>query len=150
MDHLRELYQEIILDHNKHPKNFCVLPHFTHSAEGNNPLCGDQLTIYINVEDDVIREISFQGSGCAISKASASVMTTELQGKSKGEVDSLFKEFQTLITRGLDDPSELERLGKLAVFAGVKEYPVRVKCAGLPWHTMLAALKDSDRVVSTE
>jgi nitrogen fixation NifU-like protein len=150
MDNLRELYQEIILDHNKNPKNFCVLARFTHSAEGNNPLCGDQLTIYLNVEDDVIREVSFQGSGCAISKASASVMTTELQGKSKDEVHGLFKEFQTLITRGLDDPADLEGLGKLAVFAGVKEYPVRVKCAGLPWHTMLAALKDSDHVVSTE
>jgi nitrogen fixation NifU-like protein len=147
---LRELYQELILDHSKKPRNFRELEGANRSAEGYNPLCGDRATVYLLVEDDVVREASFKGSGCSISTASASMMTDALKGKSVTEVGTLFELFHELVTA---DPSKAAavsaRLGKLAVFAGVHEFPIRVKCASLAWHTMKAALEGSGRA-STE
>jgi len=149
MDELRELYQQVILDHNKNPKNFGKIEPANRTAEGYNPLCGDRIDLYLQVENGFIKDISFQGAGCAISKASASVMTTMLKGKSTAEAEQLFKKFQKLITNDTEavDPNEM---GKLAIFAGVREFPLRVKCAGLAWHTMLAALKNGNTTVSTE
>lgn len=147
MDELRELYQEVILDHNKNPKNFRELQKATHSLEGYNPLCGDRVHVFLKVEDGRIADVGFTGSGCAISKASASVMTTEIKGKTLEESKELFKKFQKVIT-GAD--ADISKLGKLAVFAGVREFPVRVKCAALAWHTLLAALEKKDDPVSTE
>jgi len=149
MDDLRELYQQVILDHNKNPKNFGKLDPANRTAEGYNPLCGDRIDLYLQVEDEVIKDISFRGHGCAISKASASVMTTMLKGKSTAEAEQLFKKFQKLITNDAEavDPEEM---GKLAIFAGVREFPLRIKCAGLAWHTMVAALKNENTTVSTE
>lgn len=149
MDELRELYQQIILDHNKNPKNFYVIENPTNFSEGYNPLCGDRINIYMNIENDTIKEISFQGSGCAISKASASVMTSELKGKKVSEAQKLFEIFHKLITGEIDE-GDIYQYGKIAVFAGVREFPARVKCAALAWHTMLAALKNEKSVVSTE
>lgn len=147
-DELRDLYQEVILDHNRRPRNFGTLPDANRSAEGNNPLCGDRVTVYLRVEDDRVRGISFQGSGCAISTASASLMTEALQGKTVAEAHALFDGFHTLVTRGTD--GDAAELGKLAVFTGVREFPIRVKCATLPWHTFEAALAQQDQPVSTE
>lgn len=147
---LRELYQEIILDHNRNPKNFSRLEQPTHTAEGYNPLCGDRITVYLDIKDDRIEAITFQGSGCAISKASASVMTTLLKGKTPAEARQLFKRFQQLITAESGDLPDIIDLGKLAVFAGVREYPSRVKCAALAWHTVIAALENPGDVVTTE
>jgi nitrogen fixation NifU-like protein len=147
MDELRELYQEVILDHNKNPKNFRELENATHSSEGYNPLCGDKVHLFLKVEDGRIADIGFTGSGCAISKASASVMTTEIKGKTVDESKELFKRFQNVITGG---DADVSKLGKLAVFAGVREFPVRVKCAALAWHTLVAALEKKDDPVSTE
>lgn len=147
MDDLRELYQEVILDHNKNPKNFREIEGATHSSEGYNPLCGDRVHLFLKVEDGRIADVGFTGSGCAISKASASVMTTEIKGKTVEESKELFKKFQNVITGGGADVS---KLGKLAVFAGVREFPVRVKCAALAWHTLLAALEQKNEAVSTE
>lgn len=143
---LRDLYQEVILDHNRRPRNFGVLPDANRTAEGNNPLCGDRVTVYLRVDDDRVREVSFEGSGCAISTASASLMTEALRGKTVAEVHELFHGFHDMVTRGSDS----EALGKLAVFAGVREFPVRVKCATLAWHTLEAALKRHEQPVSTE
>ena len=138
---LRELYQELILDHSKRPRNFRELAGANRHAEGYNPLCGDRATVYLLVEGDVVRELSFQGSGCSISTASASMMTDALKGKTLAETKALFERFHELVTA---DPSKAAaastELGKLAVFAGVHEFPMRVKCASLPWHTMKAAL----------
>lgn len=150
MEELRDLYQQVILDHNKSPKNYKKLEPASHTSEGYNPLCGDRINLYLLVEDDIIKDIGFQGSGCAISKASASVMTTLVKGKSVAEAEQLFKKFQNLITSKKDSGFDLTELGKLAVFAGVREFPVRVKCAALAWHTMLAAFKNKNKVVSTE
>ena len=150
MSDLRDLYQEVILDHNRRPRNFRALDTANHTAEGYNPLCGDRLTVYLRVHDDVIEEVSFVGSGCAISKASASLMTETLKGKSVPEADDLFHRFHHLVTSSIDAPADVENLGKLAVFAGVREYPVRVKCASLAWHTMRAAFEAAPHVVSTE
>jgi len=150
MDDLRELYQEVILDHNKNPKNYGKLERANHSSEGYNPLCGDHLNLYLQVEDGRIRDLSFEASGCAISKASASLMTAELKGKSVAEAQQLFKKFQHLITSRSDSETDAEELGKLVVFAGVREFPLRVKCASLAWHTMKAALNEGEKVVSTE
>lgn len=150
MDDLRELYQEVILDHNKNPKNYGKLESANCSSEGYNPLCGDHINLYLQVEDGRIREVSFEGSGCAISKASASLMTAELKGKSVGEARRLFEKFQHLITSSGDAEPDLEGLGKLGIFAGVREFPLRVKCASLAWHTMSAALNDGAKIVSTE
>ncbi len=149
MSELSELYQQVILDHNKKPRNFRKLESANHSAEGYNPLCGDQLTVYLHVEDDRVQEVGFEGSGCAISKASASMMTQAVKGKSKEEAETLFKEFHSMVTGELDEETEENHLGHLKIFAGVREFPVRVKCATLPWHTMHAALNKENQV-STE
>jgi nitrogen fixation NifU-like protein len=147
---LRELYQQVILDHNKSPRNFRKLENANFEAEGYNPLCGDRIDVFIKLENDIIKDISFQGSGCAISKASASLMTSMLKGKSKAEAEELFNKFHDLITGKLGDNPSIEDLGKLAVFAGVKEFPARVKCASLAWHTMQSALSKEEKVISTE
>ena len=149
MSELSELYQQVILDHNKKPRNFRKLETSNHSAEGYNPLCGDQLTVYLNLEDDQVKEVAFEGSGCAISKASASMMTQAVKGKSKEQAEELFKEFHSMVTGELDEETEESNLGNLRIFAGVREFPVRVKCATLPWHTMHAALNKEEQV-STE
>jgi len=148
MSELTDLYQEVILDHNKKPRNFHKLADANRSAEGFNPLCGDQLQLYVKVEDGVIRDIGFQGSGCAISKASASLMTPALRGKSEKEADELFERFHRLVTK--DEATDPEALGKLAVFSGVREFPARVKCASLAWHTLRAALEGKQDKVTTE
>ena len=150
MSELRALYQEIILDHNKNPRNFRQLEDANRTVEGYNPLCGDHYTLYLKLEGDIIRDIAFQGSGCAISKASASVMTSLVKGKTKAEVERLFETFHQLVTGGLSGNASLEELGKLAAFAGVSEFPARVKCASLPWHTMRSALQSKSETVSTE
>jgi nitrogen fixation NifU-like protein len=150
MPDLRELYQEVILEHSKAPRNFRRLRDADHHAEGFNPLCGDHLTVYIDMEGDTIRDISFQGTGCAISTASASMMTQSVKGRSKQEVDQLFDGFRRLVTGQRNGEGDSSELGKLAAFSGVSEYPVRVKCATLPWHTLRAALHGEQKTVSTE
>ena len=149
MSELSELYQQVILDHNKKPRNFRKLDTANHSAEGYNPLCGDHLTVYMDLENDLVKDVGFEGSGCAISKASASMMTQAIKGKSKDYAETLFKEFHSMVTGELDEENEENSLGNLKIFAGVREFPVRVKCATLPWHTMHAALNKQDQV-STE
>lgn len=147
MDNLRDLYQEVILDHNKRPRNFRVLDPCTHRADGHNPLCGDQVTVFVEVEDEVIKAVTFQGQGCAISTASASLMTTMLTGKTVEEAERLFGQFYDLVT-GQSQPSPA--MGKLAVLAGVRDYPSRVKCATLAWHAVQAALHNQTEPVVTE
>lgn len=149
MADLRDLYQEVILEHSKAPRNYRELAVANQHAEGYNPLCGDHFTVYLQVEGDAIRDISFQGSGCAISKASASMMTQALKGKSKEEARKLFDRFHKLVTTG-EANGDRPELGKLAVFSGVSEFPVRVKCATLAWHTLQAALEGKQSTVSTE
>ena len=149
MSELSELYQQVILDHNKKPRNFHKLETANHFAEGYNPLCGDQLNVYLDLEDDRIKDVSFEGSGCAISKAAASMMTQAVKGKTKQEVEQLFDEYHRMVTGQLDEEGEPNHLGKLTIFAGVREFPVRVKCATLSWHTMHAAMNNQE-VVSTE
>ena len=149
MSELRDLYQDVILEHSKAPRNFRELPAANHKAEGFNPLCGDRFTIYVTTEGDSIRDITFQGSGCAISKASASMMTQSLKGKNKAEAAKVFERFHKLVTGKESSNGEAE-LGKLTVFSGVSEFPVRVKCATLAWHTLQAALEDKQEAVSTE
>ena len=144
---LDELYQEVILDHNRRPRNFRTIEEGRH-AEGYNPLCGDRLTVYLRIQGDRIQDASFQGSGCAISKASASLMTDIVKGKTIAEAEALFERFHRLITRSVEDP--VDDLGKLSVFAGVRQYPARVKCASLAWHTLRAATEARNEVVSTE
>jgi nitrogen fixation protein NifU and related proteins len=153
MSELRELYQEVILDHNRRPRNFGTLPSANHQAEGYNPLCGDKVTVFLDLEDDRdgprIRDVAFQGTGCAISTASASLMTEALKGKTAEEARAIFHGFHGLVTTGEGEDSD--ELGKLAVFSGVREFPMRVKCATLAWHTLLAALDEKAREpVSTE
>ncbi|MGH2575431.1 MAG: Fe-S cluster assembly sulfur transfer protein SufU [Ignavibacteria bacterium] len=149
MSELTDLYKEVILDHNKSPRNFRKMENSGYKAEGYNPLCGDRIDVYLQLEDGIIKDISFTGSGCAISKASASMMTSVLKGKNKEEAEELFKKFHTLVTSKIGTKPETEGLGKLQVFAGVRDYPVRVKCASLAWHTMNAALNEEQKV-STE
>ena len=149
MDDLRELYQQVILDHNKNPRNYRLMEQHTHEAEGDNPLCGDHIDVYLQMEGDVIKDISFQGKGCAISQASASVMTSELKGKTIEEAEAAFEQFHGLVTDKSIEP-DFDKLGKLAVFAGVRAFPLRVKCASLAWHTMKSAIKGTDDKVSTE
>lgn len=149
MSELNELYQQVILDHNKNPRNFREMDNANRIAEGNNPLCGDQLKLYLRLEGDVIEDISFVGSGCAISKASASMMTQAVKGKSRSEAEKLFDEFHKMVTGKLDVEAEENNLGKLRVFSGVLEFPARVKCASLSWHTLKAALND-EKIASTE
>ncbi len=147
---LRELYQQVILDHNKSPRNFRVMENPTQEADGHNPLCGDTLHIYLHVEDGIIKDVSFKGSGCAISKASASLMTSMIKGKTVEEAEKLFKNFHSLVTGKLGENADLSGLGKLAAFSGVQEFPVRVKCASLAWHTMESALHQNGKEVTTE
>ncbi|MDR3478208.1 MAG: SUF system NifU family Fe-S cluster assembly protein [Gammaproteobacteria bacterium] len=149
MSALRELYQQVIVDHSKQPRNFGALDAANHSKEGFNPLCGDRLTVYILEQAGSIAKIQFVGCGCAISVASASLMTEVLTGKSQAEVNEIFNDFHQLVTLGHDAVLE-EKLGKLAVLAGVAEFPARVKCATLAWHTLKAALADDAHTVSTE
>jgi nitrogen fixation NifU-like protein len=150
MSDLRELYQAVILDHHKKPRNFRVMPEANRHAEGYNPLCGDKVTVYLTLEDDVVRDVSFQGSGCAISTASASMMTESLKGKTRAEAEALFKKFHELVAGEHASAEPATGLGKLAVFSGVREFPVRVKCATLAWHTFRAALDGGEKTVSTE
>jgi nitrogen fixation NifU-like protein len=147
MSDVSELYQEVILDHNKRPRNFRVIERANHTAEGYNPLCGDRLNLFVTVDGDVITDIAFQGSGCAISKASASLMTDSVKGRLLSEVRDLFERFHRMVTTPPDRP--VEDLGKLSALAGVREFPVRIKCASLAWHTLKAAL-DRKQIVSTE
>ena len=149
MSELTDLYQQVILDHNKKPRNFRKLDNANHSAEGYNPLCGDHLTVYLNLENDSVNEISFEGSGCAISKAAASMMTQAVKGKTKQDAERLFSEFHKMVTGESENGSEESELGNLMIFSGVREFPVRVKCATLPWHTLHAAL-NNERNASTE
>jgi nitrogen fixation NifU-like protein len=150
MSEMRELYQQVILDHYKKPRNYLKLEGATQTAEGYNPLCGDQITVYLQVDGEVIRNITFQGAGCAISQASASMMTASLKGKTRAEAEALFKGFHQLVTEEKGGDSDPAGLGKLGVFAGVREFPIRVKCATLPWHTLRAALEGKGEPVSTE
>ena len=147
---LRELYQQVILDHNKSPRNFRVMENPTQEADGHNPLCGDTLHVYLHVEDGIVKDVSFQGSGCAISKASASLMTSMIKGKTVEEAEKLFENFHALVTGNLESDHDISELGKLGVFAGVQEFPVRVKCASLAWHTMETALHQNGKQVRTE
>jgi nitrogen fixation NifU-like protein len=149
MADLRDLYQEVILDHNRRPRNFRELPDANRKAEGYNPLCGDRLTVYVRVDGDVVREATFVGSGCAISKASASLMTDSVKGKTVDETKALFDAFQRMVTSSAGEQPPAH-LGKLAVLAGVHEFPARVKCASLAWHTLKAALAAEAEAVTTE
>lgn len=149
MSELSELYQQVILDHNKKPRNFRKMEDANHSAEGYNPLCGDQLKVYLNLKDDTVKDISFEGSGCAISKAAASMMTQAVKGKTKEDVETLFSEFHKMVTGEVGEESTPNQLGNLKIFAGVREFPVRVKCATLAWHTLHSALNNQE-LVSTE
>ena len=147
MPDLNDLYREVILDHNRRPRNFHAIAGATHSAEGFNPLCGDRLTLYVQMEGDRIADVAFEGSGCAISKASASLMTEAVKGQTVDGARALFERFHQMVTTPPEDP--VEDLGKLSVLAGVREFPVRVKCASLAWHTLKAALA-RDAQASTE
>jgi nitrogen fixation NifU-like protein len=147
---LSDLYQEVILDHNRRPRNYGSLPDASRSAKGHNPLCGDKLTLFVRLEGDRIAGISFEGSGCAISKASASLMTDAVKGRTIGEALGLFGRFHAMVTTPVGKPVDEEGLGKLAAFAGVREFPVRVKCASLAWHTLKAALAEDAAVARTE
>ena len=147
MSDLSDLYQEVILDHNKRPRNFRTIEAASHHAEGHNPLCGDRLALYVQVSDGTIEDVAFQGSGCAISKASASLMTDAIKGLSVASANDLFTRFHAMVTTPPDQP--VENMGKLSVLAGVREFPVRVKCASLCWHTLKAAL-DREGITTTE
>jgi len=149
MSEINELYQEVILDHNREPRNFQKLAGANRQGVGYNPLCGDKMTVYLKLEGDRVQEISFLGSGCAISKASASMMTMNVKGKTREEIEQLFSRFHKMVTGNLD-PSAISELGKLKVFFGVSEFPARVKCATLAWHTLEAALEGKGEMVSTE
>ena len=149
MSELRELYQQVILDHNRKPRNFKRLERANRTAEGYNPLCGDQVRVYLDIENGLIRDIGFEGSGCAISKAAASMMTASLKGATVAEAERLFGRFHDMLTARGKGGAAAE-LGKLAVFSGVCEFPSRIKCATLPWHTVHAALVGKDEPVSTE
>jgi nitrogen fixation protein NifU and related proteins len=149
MSELTDLYQEVVLDHSKRPRNFGPLPEETSRAEGLNPLCGDRITVHARVADGKLQDVRFEGSGCAISRASASVMTGLVKGKSPAEIDAMFESFHRLVTEG-PRPGEEETLGKLAVFAGVHDFPARVKCASLAWHALRQALGGGQGPVTTE
>lgn len=149
MSELSDLYQEVILEHNKNPRNFREIADADQYADGKNPLCGDALRVYVDFEGDTVKDVAFKGSGCAISKASASIMTQVVKGKSKQEAESLFDEFHRMVLGELDEEAEENSLGKLKIFAGVREFPARVKCASLSWHTLNAALHGEEEI-STE
>ncbi|MEK7283071.1 MAG: Fe-S cluster assembly sulfur transfer protein SufU [Acidobacteriota bacterium] len=146
---LGDLYQEVILDHNRQPRNFGALPGANRRAEGFNPLCGDRVTVEVEMQDGVVKDIRFQGSGCAISKASASMMTESMKGRTRVEAEALFQEFHRLLTGDAAAPDPAA-LGKLVVFSGVREFPVRVKCATLAWHTLRSALENAREIATTE
>ncbi|KPK65789.1 MAG: nitrogen fixation protein NifU [Gemmatimonas sp. SG8_38_2] len=150
MSDLRELYQQVILEHSRSPRNFKELDGASHSAEGYNPLCGDQIAVFVILDGDKIADIGFKGSGCAISKASASLMTAAVKGKTLAEAEALFGSFREMVTSEHDADIDADELGKLAVFSGVREFPVRVKCATLAWHTLHSALEGKGESVSTE
>jgi nitrogen fixation NifU-like protein len=150
MSDLRDLYQQTILDHTRKPRNKHEMPDATSTADGHNRLCGDKIRLFLKVNAGIIEDISFTGNGCAISTASASMMTEALKGKSVAEAQPLFELFHTMLTSPMDQEPDLEALNKLAVFSGVREFPVRVKCATLPWHTLQAAIKNQDAPVTTE
>ena len=147
---LSELYQEVILDHNKNPRNFGTLENYNHHARGHNPLCGDNMEIFLVIKDDLIVDVKFNSTGCAISKASASVMTTLLIGKTTAEARKLFDDFHKIVTDDQTCPHSEQNLGKLQVFCGVKEFPARVKCASLAWHTLINALNNVEQTAKTE
>jgi nitrogen fixation NifU-like protein len=147
---LSDLYQEVILDHNRRPRHYGALAGANREAKGHNPLCGDKLTLYLRVEDHRIADIAFEGSGCAISKASASLMTDAVKGHTVDEATALFDRFHAMVTAPLDQPVDEDAMGKLAVLAGVREFPVRVKCASLAWHTLIAALQKAAEPAKTE
>jgi nitrogen fixation protein NifU and related proteins len=147
---LRDLYQEVILDHNRCPHHFHAMDDATRQADGFNPLCGDKVRVFLKLQGDVITDVSFEGSGCAISKASASMMTDAIVGRTVAEVEALFDRFHRMVTSEVDVPVDARTLGKLAVFAGVREFPARVKCASLAWHTLQAALGAPSAIVSTD
>lgn len=147
---LDDLYQSVILDHNKTPRNFHELPPPASHADGHNPLCGDRLTVWVDLEGDTVKDVAFLGNGCAISKASASMMTAAVKGKSRADAIALADEFQKLVTGKLEGAAERKALGKLQALAGVSEYPVRVKCASLAWHTLKAAIAGAAEPISTE
>jgi len=149
MSEVNDLYQEVILEHNKNPRNFREIPDADRTADGKNPLCGDALRVYVEMDGDTVKDVSFKGSGCAISKASASMMTQAVKGKSREAAEMIFDEFHRMVLGELDEESEENHLGKLKIFAGVREFPARVKCASLSWHTLHAALVGQD-TVSTE
>ena len=144
MSELSELYQQVILDHNKKPRNFHKLEAANRRAEGFNPLCGDQLTVYLQMDEGVVKDVSFEGSGCAISKAAASMMTQAVKGKTREEAQALFHQFHGMVTGEFDEEATPNGLGRLKIFAGVRDYPARVKCASLSWHTMQAALEGQE------
>jgi nitrogen fixation protein NifU and related proteins len=150
MSDLRDLYQEVILDHNRRPRNFRRLDCPDRTCEGFNPLCGDRLTLFLEIDGDRIKDVTFDGTGCAISRASASLMTDALKGKTIADVEALFDRFHQLVTSDPDAPADTSGLGKLAVFAGVREHPSRIKCATLSWHTLKAAVTGGDTKVTTE
>ena len=149
-DHLRVLYQDTILEHNKNPRHFGSLENVTHQAFGKNPVCGDSYVLQLQVTDGVIQDLAYSGQGCAISKSSCSIMSTVLIGKTVAQAMELFKEFQFIVTSGTHEMLDLDVLGKLAVFVGVREFPARVKCASLGWHTMKAALEEKGEVSTEE
>jgi len=149
MSELNDLYQEVILEHNKNPRNFRDIEDADKTADGKNPLCGDALRVYVKMDGDVVEDVAFKGSGCAISKASASMMTQAVRGKTREEADELFNEFHNMVTGDLDVETDENHLGKLKIFSGVLEFPARVKCASLSWHTLNAALHGEDEI-STE
>ena len=150
MSELSDLYQEVILDHNKSPRNFRAMAHANRKAEGYNPLCGDHVTVFVQLENGVIRDISFQGSGCAISKASASLMTAELKGKNESAAQVLFENVHKMLTGDASDDQAAGKVGKLQILSGVCKFPARVKCASLAWHTVNAALKGDSQPATTE
>ena len=150
MSDVRELYQSVILDHNKKPRNFQRPAGANREAHGHNPLCGDRIDVFADVEDGVLRDVGFEGSGCAISKASASLMTEAVKGRKLADVERLFEGFHRLLTSDATSPADASGLGKLAVFAGVREFPVRVKCATLAWHTLRAALAGAESATTEE
>ena len=148
---LYELYQEVVMDHNRRPRNFRILEEANRTSEGFNPLCGDKITLYLKVEDDVISDVAFQGEGCAISKASASMMTEGIKGKSEEEAEKIFDSFRTMVVREPGEEYDASLLGDLEILSGVSQYPVRIKCATLSWHTLIAALDGTSKEsVSTE
>lgn len=150
MTDLAELYQQTIIEHNRAPRNFKKVEGANRTAAGDNPLCGDRISLSLRLEGDVIKDIGFQGSGCAISQASASLMTSAVQGKTKAEAEALYRAFHDMVAGGADAPADPKSLGKLAAFAGVRQFPARVKCANLSWHTLRAALEAAAEPVTTE